>query len=377
MTEASTASLWGGLDDVLRQIDILRQTTGSAPQLVELLPEQAPIYADRSSGEADRIRGYVLASFEEAGLPSEAEPYLREELETGVRPYTLAAAAKAARGGCDPIPLWLTPLLVDAIERIKFADDFVSFDRNGASVGSTTAVAEIVRTIAWLGPRAQGARERLSTMLRREGCCLSSAVHAEIEKTIAAITLFPPDFGSCCSPGEPVASEAPAARLVLPDIAAIKVQDQDGTILTCGEFLHGSASVVTFFYTRCMNPNKCSLTITKLGRLQQLVRQAELHLRVKIAAFTYDPAFDLPRRLKAYGIDRGMIFDERNRLLRTTADFAEVRACFDLGVGYGSSTVNRHRLELIILDADGCIRSHFAQVNWSEHDVLKALIGSL
>jgi hypothetical protein len=60
----------------------------------------------------------------------------------------VAAAAKAARGGRDPIPLWLTPLLVDAIERMKFVDDFVSFDRDGTGAGPETAVAEIARTVA-------------------------------------------------------------------------------------------------------------------------------------------------------------------------------------------------------------------------------------
>jgi hypothetical protein len=44
--------------------------------------------------------------------------------------------------------LWLTPLLVDAIERMKFVDDFVSFDRDGTGAGPETAVAEIARTVA-------------------------------------------------------------------------------------------------------------------------------------------------------------------------------------------------------------------------------------
>ena len=67
-----------------------------------------------------------------------------------------------------------------------------------------------------------------------------------------------------------------------------------------------------------MNPNKCSLTITKLARLQKRIGEEGLQGRVNVAAFTYDPAFDRPARLHAYGADRGMSFDDRNRLLRTT-----------------------------------------------------------
>jgi protein SCO1/2 len=368
MTDACVARLRGGdVDEVLHQIDILRRTKASAQKLLELLPEQAAVYAGRSSGEADRIRGYVLASFEPIGLPRQALPYLREELETGSNPYTVAAAARAARGGGYAVPAWLTPLLMQAINRIKFADEIVSFDRNATTDRPATAVAEIARTIAWLGPRAQDARAPLSTMLQEESCCLSSHVRAEIEKTIAAIadSTAAPDF--CCSCEGPPPSAAPPAapsRSVLRDLELVEVQDQDGVKLMCSEFLDGSAAAVTFFYTRCMNPNKCSLTITKLGRLQQLVGQAQLQHSVKIAGFTYDPAFDLPRRMRAYGNDRGMTFDARNRLMRTTRVFEDLRRCFDLSVGYGTSTVNGHRLELIVLDAAGRVSSNFVRTVW-------------
>ena len=45
----------------------------------------------------------------------------------------------------------------------------------------------------------------------------------------------------------------------------MELEDQDGARVTFGEFFAGKPSVVAFFYTRCDNPNKCSLTITKLG----------------------------------------------------------------------------------------------------------------
>jgi protein SCO1/2 len=56
----------------------------------------------------------------------------------------------------------------------------------------------------------------------------------------------------------------------------VELEDQDGARVKFGEFFTGKPSVVAFFYTRCDNPNKCSLTITKLGRLQR--RLAELGL---------------------------------------------------------------------------------------------------
>ena len=79
----------------------------------------------------------------------------------------------------------------------------------------------------------------------------------------------------------------------------LELEDQNGSVLTFADFPFGRPSVVTFFYTRCMNPEKCSLTITKLARMQKRIRDEGLHGRVNIGAFSYDPAFDLPRRLRA------------------------------------------------------------------------------
>jgi cytochrome oxidase Cu insertion factor (SCO1/SenC/PrrC family) len=100
--------------------------------------------------------------------------------------------------------------------------------------------------------------------------------------------------------------------------------------------------VVAFFYTRCDNPHKCSLTITKLAALQGSLEERGLAGALKVAAITYDPDFDLPNRLRLYGNDRGMRFGEDARFFRATSGFQEIRRRFDLGVNYGASTVNRH-----------------------------------
>ena len=80
--------------------------------------------------------------------------------------------------------------------------------------------------------------------------------------------------------------------------------------------------MVAFFYTRCDNPNKCSLTITKLGRLQRRLADLGLDGRIQTAAITYDPEFDLPARLRAYGENRGVVFSPSDRLFRTRGALA-------------------------------------------------------
>src|ERR1700682_4263364 len=94
--------------------------------LVSLLAEQSPIYAGRGSIEAERLRGTILASFETAGLPASALPFVVEELEIGLNCYPVAAAAKALRGARD-LPEQIAAVLLDAIDRIRTSDDVVSF----------------------------------------------------------------------------------------------------------------------------------------------------------------------------------------------------------------------------------------------------------
>jgi protein SCO1/2 len=68
-----------------------------------------------------------------------------------------------------------------------------------------------------------------------------------------------------------------------------------------------------------------------------------------------------------------MSFDDRNRLLRTTGPFEPFQRWLDLGVGYGSTTVNQHRLDIVILDGTGYPYASAVRVQWDDADVLAAL----
>ncbi|MGH8904220.1 MAG: KUP/HAK/KT family potassium transporter [Egibacteraceae bacterium] len=64
----------------------------------------------------------------------------------------------------------------------------------------------------------------------------------------------------------------------------VEMEDQDGHTLTFGDFFSGRPSIVVFFYTRCNNPNKCSLIITRLAGLQHALRDEGLQSQVQTAA---------------------------------------------------------------------------------------------
>jgi protein SCO1 len=151
-------------------------------------------------------------------------------------------------------------------------------------------------------------------------------------------------------------------------------EDHEGASITFKEFFRGHPSIVVFFYTRCDNPLKCSLTITKLARIQKLLEARGLVDQIHTAAITYDPAFDLPERLRGYGQNRGVRMDARHRMLRATDGINTLRSHFKLGVNFIESLVNRHRVEAYVLDAEGRIATCFERIHWNEQQVVDRTI---
>jgi protein SCO1 len=362
-------------DRIADVVDAVRRTPEERDLLVRLLPEQLPLYDGRGANQVIRMRGYILAAFEDTGLPESAFPYVLEELQSGRDAYLVAAAAKAVRGLAEPTAEW-TRHLLHAIDNIRPLDDTVSFDGYKASwpaANPTTALREIFRTLGWLGEAAREALPALDGLLADGAPPLAPGLRGEVEATRSRILGSVPAPRTCCAPVSLSALARPVpTRQARPTAVPVEtpLQDQDGMTLRFGEFFTGKPTVLAFFYTRCTNPDKCSATITKLGRLQQSIREAGLHGRLRTAALTYDPHFDLPPRLRAYGAVRGVAFDEDNRFLRTVNDFATVRQAFDLGVGYTGTTVNRHRIELYVLDPAACVAAAVTRTAWDVSEVL-------
>jgi cytochrome oxidase Cu insertion factor (SCO1/SenC/PrrC family) len=328
--------------------------------LVALLGERSPVYDGLGSAEAERLRARIFLALGDSALPPDALPFILEELETGADRVATAAAAIALRSASEPVAE-AEPLLLKAMDRLALADAPFT-PRSGR-----TALQEVIATLAVLPCAGERSRQALGRLLASP--LPSPRVRAEAERALAALD-GRDDWPavSCCAGTGPADPAPPSA-----DARAISLQDQSGGRLTFGEFLDGEPAVLAFFYTRCMNPERCTLTVTKLARLQAGLDERGLARSVRIAAITYDPDYDLPHRLRAYGEERGFRFDARNRFLRTNGPVEPLRSLFDLGVGYGPSTVNRHRLELFLLGSGGDVARAFTRRLWDEAEVLEEI----
>ena len=348
--------------------EIVNQPSRHA-ELVSLLHEGHAIYQGRSAAAAGRIRGWVMAAFESVGLPPEAQPAVLEVLRTSIDAYAVAAAARAARGAVAPGPA-LVEGLVAALYRLRGRDDSVSFASlhpSWPAPDATTGLLEVLRTLRHLGAAAHAAHAGLLELRRGHADTWSAEVQESLENAIAAVARAPLTLSATSLP---VAAAVPAGS---GEVDSIRLEDQRGARVRFGEHFRGRHHVVAFFYTRCENPAKCSATITRLGALQDRLEHASLTTAAGIAAITYDPAYDTPARLAAYGRARGLRFTENVRLFRASADQAVLREHFDLKVGYSGATVNSHAIELYLIGPDARTVRTWNRVEWTAEEVLDAI----
>lgn len=319
----------------LQRIEILMRKA-DVFALAALLREDDGQYRGLSAGEADRIRGHVYAALARVAAPADdaLRKRAREDLRTSGSPVVLAGIARwLARAGAmldDPAG-WRADLDA-ATARIEAVDRYPAFA---------------------FDPPAT---------------CCSPAKTALDELRACASGLPASDTASGTdSPAtEPFAT---AFRIDAATRSAILLEDQDGERLHFSELVGTRPILIAFFYTRCMNPLKCSLTITRLG---EALRARDLP-PFDAHAISYDADYDDPTRLRGYGIDRGFPFASHARLLRCVGGRRALRSVFDLHVGFGGFTVNSHARELFLVTPDGD-GQRLPPDALAQHDRLRAVL---
>ena len=364
-------------DEFVDLVDALVADPNRGDQLTDLLREDHPFYNERGAGTIAEMRGWVLLGLARAGVSDDGLLFVLEELDTGVDPYLVATAACALRSYPRPNPAF-APFVMRALTQNRYRDDpvsFLAYADYSLGPSATSPVRELLLTLAWLGPNAKSVLPELEETVKSGG--LSKKALIEADRTLEAIRgsdqREEPDADDCCKLPAGLTSKFSwpwKARRSTESIGATVFEDHDGASITFNEFFQGRPSIVVFFYTRCDNPLKCSLTVTKLARVQKLLKLQNLDEQIQTAAITYDPEFDLPERIRRYGEKRDVHLDTSHRMLRATEGIDSLRQHFKLGVNFVESLVNRHRLEVYILDSKGQIAASFERLHWDEQEVV-------
>ncbi len=363
------------LKNLAEKIDEKVNFSGDSEGLVPFLNERSEMYAGCNSREVIRLRSNILSRFEVIGLPDSALPFVLEELESGHDPTSIAAAASALRGYEMTSPDFV-PFVLSGLQNLQGHDDLVSFELclGNEQQTKTTAQSELTKTLQWLEEDAWAFSLQIEELARQNWNGLAKETREALQLIADKLkNQKTKPANSCCTGIRKIARFSSLQSKNSTAFQRTEFQDQDGKTTAFSERIKGGVTILAFFYTRCENPRKCSLTISKLAKVQKAFSQIE-GCRVNIIAVSYDPKYDLPHRMKMFGADRGLKFDERCSLLRAVSEHDEFIESLNVQVNYADSLVNHHALELMMFDKIGRLSRVYSRVQWEPAEIVNRAI---
>jgi protein SCO1/2 len=179
--------------------------------------------------------------------------------------------------------------------------------------------------------------------------------------------------GAAIDPGK---ATAPRMEFVPPPPGSYKLQkiqrvrdaqllDSSGHSVRLSALTHGKITLLTFFYTYCVDPLGCPFAHTTLAGLRDRVRgDRALAERVRFVSVSLDPTHDTPEVVASYGKEFMIdpTFDWRFLTARRVPDLLPVLDDFgqDVSVdmdenGHATRTLH-HMLKMFLIDARGQVR---------------------
>jgi protein SCO1/2 len=167
-----------------------------------------------------------------------------------------------------------------------------------------------------------------------------------------------------------VGDEVPDYRLI----------NQDGKTISLHNY-KGKALLLTFIYTRCQDPNQCTLMSTNFAAVEQeLQKQPELYQKTHLLSISFDPTYDTPKVLRSYGAAyTGKYSDEDFAHWEfTSGTVDEVKGVAQyFGLRYYQSDSGEqqviHSLRTAVIGPDGTVVKIYRGNEWKPAEILKDL----
>ena len=169
----------------------------------------------------------------------------------------------------------------------------------------------------------------------------------------------------------------PKAGEPVPDFHFV---NQDGKPIELSQF-HGKALLITFIYTRCPLNDFCPKMSRNFATIQHaLSADPALLDRTQLLSISFDPAFDTPAVLRAYGTSyAGQNGFAHWQFASPAKDgLPAVEHFFNMGVT-GSDATLMHSLSTVLVGADGRLVAWYPGSEWNPQDVIaqmKTIAGS-
>ena len=173
-------------------------------------------------------------------------------------------------------------------------------------------------------------------------------------------------------PGEPKPSD---------DVPDFGLTNQDGKRIHLAQY-RGKALALTFVYTRCPQPDQCTLMSTNFATVdKELQKEPDVYAKTHLLTISFDPDYDTPKVLRSYGASHtGRYSDETFQhweFATGTKDEVKGIAQF-FGLRYFQDTESGdeqviHSLRTAVIGPDGKVMKLYRGNEWKPADVINDL----
>ncbi len=138
----------------------------------------------------------------------------------------------------------------------------------------------------------------------------------------------------------------------------------------------GKALLLTFIYTRCPEPDQCTLMSNNFAQIErQLGQDPELYARTHLLSITIDPGYDDPKVLRSYGAAHTERYENETFLHWEFATGDQVK---DIAQFFGLQYFPEkdqiiHALRTVIVNPDGKVAKVYTGNEWKIEDVVAEL----
>jgi len=179
-------------------------------------------------------------------------------------------------------------------------------------------------------------------------------------------------------PGEPKPGD---------EIKDFTLVNQDGKPIRLSQY-KGRSVALTFVYTRCPQPDQCTLMSTNFAAIEKELQQhTDVYAKTHLLSITFDPEYDTPKVMRSYGASHsGRYSDEvfkhwefatgTAEQVKAIAEYFGVRSFKDSATGKEELI---HSLRTAVIDPQGRLVKLYRGNEWKPTDIatdLKSLVGN-
>ncbi len=178
-------------------------------------------------------------------------------------------------------------------------------------------------------------------------------------------------------------SEVPGEPKPGDDIPDFELINQDGKRVRLSQY-KGKAVALTFVYTRCPQPDQCTLMSTNFAAIDKALQgQPDVYAKTHLLTISFDPDYDTPKVMRSYGASHTGKYSDENfqhwEFLTGSQDEVKGVAQF-FGMRYFHDTSSGeeqviHSLRTGVIGPDGKLFKLYRGNDWKPDQIVEDLKG--